>query len=589
MQHAYYVMFGLILSTTPAQSRTRGLIKRDFCGYLTIYTELDLEDSKDKRVKVCLRGRELLRNSILNKGSAFTQEEREKLGLDGLLPPHVSTMDQQLARRYANFLECGNDLGKYHFLTDLQNRNETLFYRFCSDHVVETLPYIYTPVVGDASLNFSLHYHHSRGIYIPYDKKDQMETILKNAGKKDVSVIVATDGGRILGLGDVGVGGMTIPIGKTSLYTLFGGVAPESVLPIFLDVGTDNQELLKDPLYMGRREKRITGDDYFAFMDAFVAAVKKVFPKAMLQWEDLLGVHAQKVLDRYRDDILSFNDDIQGTASVVLAGLLSALKMKGSALAEEKIAIFGGGAAGLGVGKSIYRYLIHNGMEEKEARDRIHIIDRNGLTYIGQKNLREEHELFAKEKPSEYDDVISVDETIKCFDITILIGASAQKGAFTEKTIEGLLKNTSTPVVFPLSNPHTKAEATPEMIINVSKGKAIVATGTAFPQVVYKGKVFAIGQCNNVYIFPGIGLFTSAFDIKTIPEEFFYIAGETLSEISPPLLFPEFKNLKEASKQIAFEIAKYAALKGLIKEKDESSILRRIETSMWYPKYFPYD
>lgn len=549
----------------------------------------DLEDSKDKKIKVGLTGRELLRNSLRNKGSAFTEQEREELDLEGLLPPHVSTMDQQLARRYVNFLACRDGLAKYNFLTDLQNRNETLFFRFCNDHVVETLPYIYTPVVGDASLNFSLHYHHSRGVYIPYEKMDRIEALLKNTGKKEVSVIVATDGGRILGLGDVGVGGMTIPIGKTSLYTLFGGVDPDSVLPIFLDVGTDNEELLKDPLYMGRREKRVTGEDYFVFMDAFVSAVKKVFPKAMLQWEDLLGVHAQKVLDRYRDKILSFNDDIQGTASIVLAGLLSALKMKGSTLAEEKIAIFGGGAAGLGVGKSIYHYLIHNGMEEAEARSKIHIIDRNGLTYTGQQGLRKEHELFAKEKPSEYDSVISVDETIKCFGISILIGASAQKDAFTKKTIEGLLKNTSTPIVFPLSNPHTKAEATPEMIIKTSKGKAIVATGTAFPAVEYDGKIFPIGQCNNVYIFPGIGLFTSAFDIKTIPEEFFYIAGETLSKISPPLLFPEFKSLREASKQIAFEIAKYAASKGLIKQKEESSLLRKIEASMWSPEYRIYE
>ncbi|MCH9812212.1 oxaloacetate-decarboxylating malate dehydrogenase [bacterium] len=557
-------------------------------GYLEAAGERYLEESNKEEIKVPMKGRELLRSPLWNKGSAFTEEEREKLDLLGLLPPYISTIDQQLARRYANFLECENGLSKYHFLTGLQNRNETLFFRFCSDHVVETLPYIYTPVVGEASLNFSLHYHHSRGLYIPYEQKDNIEEILKNAEKKEVEVIVATDGGRILGLGDVGVGGMTIPIGKTSLYTLFGGVAPGLVLPVFLDVGTDNEELLKDPLYLGRRKNRISGEQYYEFMDAFVDAVKKVFPEALLQWEDLLGKHAQKVLDRYKDSVLSFNDDIQGTASVVLAGLLSALKMKGSALKEEKIAIFGGGAAGLGIGKSIYRYLLHHSVSEDVARDAIYIIDRDGLTYHGQEGLREEHTFFAKDKPAHLGPTISLDETIEHFGITILIGASAQKGAFKEKTIQGIMKHTTIPIVFPLSNPHTKAEATPEMIIKTSKGKAIVATGTAFPAVEYEGKTYQVQQCNNVYIFPGIGLFTTAFDVKTIPEEFFFIAGETLSRISPPLLFPEFPQLKEASKQIAFDIAKYAAKEGMIEVKEEADILLRLEKTMWSPNYKKY-
>lgn len=548
-----------------------------------------MEKSQNHKLKVSLKGKDLLRSPLLNKGSAFSEEERETFGLQGLLPPHVSCMEEQLKRRLANFQHCSDDLSKYNFLTNLQNRNETLFYRFCMENVVETLPYIYTPVVGEAALNFSLQYHYSRGVYIPYEKRDQIESILINLKEKDVEVIVATDGGRILGLGDVGVGGMTIPIGKTSLYTLFGGVHPRKVLPIFLDVGTDNELLLKDPLYLGRRERRVSEEEYFDFMDSFVDAIKKVFPKALLQWEDLLGIYAKKVLDRYRDQVLSFNDDIQGTAAVVLSGLLTALKMKGSELKKERITLFGGGAAGLGVARVLYDYLVYNGMSEKNAKAMICVVDRYGLTYKGQKTLRKEHEFFAKDKPAGTKDEISLDETIKHFKTTILIGASAQKDSFTDETMKQLCKNTDTPIVFPLSNPHTKAEATPENIIKGTDGKAIVATGTKFEDVDYGGKTYHIGQCNNVYIFPAMGLFTVAFDVKEIPDEFFYVAGETLAEISPPLLFPKFENLRSASKKIAFRIAKLAIEKGMIKKISDDEIQEKIDKTFWSPDYYEYE
>ena len=532
-------------------------------------------------------GKEILRNSLMNKGTAFTHEEREKLGIKGLLPNHVSTLSEQVQRRLDNFNRCGSDLSKHIFLTDLQNRNEVLFFRFCMDYIVQTLPYIYTPVVGEASLYFSMQYNFNRGLYISYEMKDEIESVLRNNQNQGVKVIVATDGGRVLGLGDVGLGGMAISIGKTSLYTLFGGVAPDKVLPVILDIGTDNQELLDNPLYVGRRAKRVTGDDYYDFMDKFVEAVKKVFPEAMLQWEDLLGVHAQKVLDRYKNKILSFNDDIQGTAGVVLAGLLSALRQKKSILKNEKIAIFGGGAAGLGIAHIIYRYLIHNGIDENSAKNQLYIIDRYGLTYKGQKGLRPEHEFFAKDNTFSTNE-ISLDETIKQFKITILLGASAQPNAFTQSTMEALLKNTNTPIIFPLSNPHTKAEATPEMIIKHTDGNAIIATGTAFLPVHYKGKTYITGQCNNVYIFPAIGLFTSTFKINHIPEVFFYIAGETLSKISPPNLFPKFEDLREASKTIAIEIAKYASSNGLIEKLSVKEITDRITKTMWEPTYKTY-
>ena len=547
-----------------------------------------MKDTKNHIVKVNLSGKELLREPLFNKGTAFSKSERNLFKLNGLIPDHISTIEEQLEKTLKNFQQCKERLEKYNFLTDLQNRNETLFYRFCLQNVIETLPCIYTPTVGDAALNYNLQFRCSRGIYISYEEKDRIKELLENIDKKDVEIIVATDGGRILGLGDIGIGGMTIPIGKTSLYTLFGGISPEKVLPIFLDVGTDNKELLNDKNYLGRSKCRINEDEYLSFMDTFVKSVKKVFPSAMLQWEDLLGIYAKKVLDRYQNEILSFNDDIQGTAGVVLAGLLSAMKIKQSELKNEKIAIFGGGAAGLGIAHIIQRYLVYRGLNEEDATSAIHIIDRNGLVYKGQKDILPQHQFFAKNKPKDSGDRINLDEAISFYKITTLIGASAQKNSFTSNTIKALCINTPMPIVFPLSNPDSKAEATPEMIITASSGKAIIATGTKFDDVSYAGKSYDIGQCNNVYIFPAIGLFTASFNVKTIPDEFFFVAGETLSELSPPLLFPNFDNLRDASITIALNIAKYCMKKGMIKHCSEQELINKINETMWDPCYRKY-
>lgn len=507
-----------------------------------------------------LQGKALLFDPRWNKGTAFTQKEREELGLTGLLPPHISTMEEQLKRRYANFCAASSGLAKYKFLVDLQNRNEVLFYRLVLDHVEEMLPYVYTPTVGDASLDFSLQYHQSRGIFVSYDHQDAIEKVLQNSQKDEVDVIVVTDGERILGLGDVGVGGMVIPIGKSILYALFGGVRPERLLPIFLDVGTNNETLLEDPLYLGRKKPRITGDAYDLFVDKFVNAVKKIYPKALLQWEDFSKDHAQTLLDRYQHKLATFNDDIQGTAAVVLAGLISATKIKGTKIQDEKIAVFGAGSAGLGIANLIVQYLTYIGISKETAYSSIYLIDKEGLVHEGP---------FGK-TPS----LKTLGDVVSFAKITTLIGASAQPKVFTEKVIREMAKHTERPIIFPLSNPNSRAEADPIDLYKWTNGKALVATGSPFPNT---------PQCNNVYIFPAFGLVASSANLKEIPNELFLVAAESLSKVAKNKLFPEFFELREATKIIAEAI--------LAKAKDLNLLLNtpaRLEERMWYPQYENY-
>ncbi len=503
-------------------------------------------------MKISLQGRALLSDSRWNKGSAFTKKEREEFGLVGLLPPHISTIEEQLKRRYETFLTKTTDIAKYIFLVDLQERNEVLFYRLVLDHVEEMLPYVYTPTVGEASLDLNLLlYHQNRGIYLSYDHKDEVEKVLRNTGKGEVDVIVATDGERILGLGDVGIGGMVIPIGKSALYALFAGIRPERLLPVFLDVGTNNEALLNNNLYVGSRHKRITGIEYDQFIDKFVKGVKKVYPKAMLQWEDFAKEHAYPLLERHQKEIPSFNDDIQGTAAVVLAGLLSATRLKGSTLQKERIAIFGAGSAGLGIAGLIIDYLVYSGLSKEEAYNLIYLIDKEGLVHSGP---------FGKTPTLK-----TLEEVVSFEKITVLIGTSAQPKTFTEKIVTEMCKTTERPIIFPLSNPNSRCEANPQDLYKWSKGKALVATGSPFPNT---------PQCNNVYIFPAIGLVASLTPLKEIPTEFFLIAAETLSTSSKNL-FPELSELRETTKTIARALLTHLG------------ISKPIE--MWHPAYESYE
>ena len=511
-------------------------------------------------MKVDLKGKALLFDPRWNKGTAFTKEEREKFVLTGLLPPHISTIKEQLERRYHNFSEKKTPLAKYEFLINLQNRNEVLYYRLVLEHVTEMLPYVYTPTVGDASLDYSMQYQQSRGVFISYEKKDDIEKIFKNSGKPEVDVVVVTDGERILGLGDVGIGGMVIPIGKAALYTLFGGVRPERILPVFLDVGTNNEHLLNDPYYIGSRKRRVTGPEYDAFIERFVKSVRKVYPKALLQWEDFSKDHAELLLNRYRNETASFNDDIQGTAAVVLAGLISATKQKGQGIGDEKIAIFGAGSAGLGIANLIVDYLAYQGVTKEEAYNNIYLIDKDGLVHDGP---------FGKTPGLK-----TLEEVVSFAKITTLIGTSAQPRVFTEKIVKEMLKSTEEPIIFPLSNPNSKAEADPADLYKWTHGKAIVATGSPFPNT---------AQCNNVCIFPAFGLLASTTYLKTLPNELFIVAAEALSETSGNKLFPDFKNLRDSTKHIAKALLKTVLEKNLALTPPKS-----LDDAMWFPDYEPY-
>lgn len=491
-----------------------------------------------EHVETSLTGQEILRNPLLNKGTAFTHHEREQFGLLGLLPPHESTLDEQVERRYRNFQECSSDISRYNMLSSLMNRNETLFYRLVAGHVGEMMPYIYTPTVGSASLEFSYLYNQDRGVYFSYAMKDKVDEIVDTIDREHLDVIVITDGERILGLGDLGVGGMAIPVGKLSLYTIFGGVSPARTLPAFIDVGTDNPELLNDPLYLGWRHKRVRGDEYNNFVDRVVKAIKRRFPGVLLQWEDFAKQNAKPLLDRYRNEICSFNDDIQGTAAVAFAAILSAVKALKQKLSDQRIAIFGGGSAGMGIAHMIVQGLTDDGLSEKEAWDHLYIIDVEGLTRSVDWNV---------------EGFIGLKEVVEHAKPTVLIGASAQAGAFTQEIIQTMAKHTKHPVILPLSNPTANAEANPSDLRKWTQNQAIIATGSPFPNTT---------QCNNVYIFPGLGKGIIEAKATVIKDHHFIKAANILAAHSPMIdgidnpLFPPLEKLPEISKHIASALAK---------------------------------
>lgn len=553
--------------------------------------------NKNDVVTTKLGPQEIIRSPLLNKGTAFTKEEREELGLVGYLPAHVSTIEQQLQRRYKNYSKKTTDIGKYIYLTTLQDRNEVLFYRLALEHCEEMLPYIYTPTVGDASLDFSNLYSQNRGLYIAYDYQDKMEEMIQNISREHVDVIVVTDGSRILGLGDVGVGGMTIPVGKLSLYSLFGGINPARTLPIVLDVGTDNSALLNDPLYLGSKHPRVKGEEYDAFVEKFVRAIKKRFPNVLLQWEDFSKDHARALLERYQDQICSFNDDIQGTASVTLAALLAALKASKGSFKDQRIVIAGGGAAGIGIANLLVREMLKNGISQKDAERSFYILNSKGLIHDKKDRIDDFQKPYAAsyEEVSKWDvaevDHITLEETVRHTKPTILLGLSAQPKIFTETIIREMAKHTERPIIFPLSNPTSRSEADPNDLIRWTDGKALIATGSPSTIVNHEEKQYCIGQCNNVYIFPGVGLGVIASQSRIVTDEMFLIAAEVLSSKSPVLkgeegasLFPSVKSLREISCAIAIEVAKHAFEKGYARaEKDDPETL--VKNTQWFPEY----
>jgi malate dehydrogenase (oxaloacetate-decarboxylating) len=558
----------------------------------------NLENMRQDIVKVTKRGAAVLNSSLLNKGTAFTQEERDLLGLNGLLPPHISSVEEQIKRSYLNFQQKRSPLEKYECLVGLMSRNEILFYQFISRYPAEILPYIYTPTVGEAAMQYSRIYFHQRGLYLSYPHIDKIEEIIFNYALDDVEVIVVTDGERILGLGDQGIGGMTIPVGKLSLYTLFGGIHPARTLPIVLDVGTNNQDFLKDDLYLGWRHERLSGLEYDDFVDRFIKAIHKRYPKVLLQWEDFGKNNARPLLDRYRDQILSFNDDIQGTAAVTLAALIAAVNITKQNLRDQRVVILGGGSAGLGISDMIVTAMVDEGLSIEEARRRIYIVEVDGLMDFNSRNVSEAQKPYIKSLAELKDwkvhsNRISFLDVVTNVQPSILIGVCAQGGAFTQEIIKEMSKHIDRPIIFPLSNPTSKAESTPKEVIEWTEGKAIIATGSPFDSVEYKGKKIQIGQCNNVYIFPGVGLGVLGAQATQVTDEMFLQAARTLAGFSPALkdpnasLFPPVEKVREVSRHIALAVAKRACeqkLANCLPEDLEMSI----ETHIWEPHYPKY-
>ncbi|MFW5450044.1 MAG: NAD-dependent malic enzyme, partial [Methylophagaceae bacterium] len=518
-------------------------------------------------------GPTLLGMPLLNKGSAFTDDERTSFNLTGLLPDTHETIEQQVTRCYAQYSSFDEPINKHIYLRAIQDSNETLFYRLVQQHIEEMMPIIYTPVVGEACERFSEIYRRARGLFIAYPDRHNLDEILHNATKQNVKVIVVTDGSRILGLGDQGIGGMGIPIGKLSLYTACAGISPAYTLPITLDVGTNNQQLLDDPMYMGWHHERIEDQDYDDFLELFVTAIKKRWPQALLQFEDFQQTKALPLLNRYRDQICCFNDDIQGTAAVTVGTLLAASHVKNEKLSDQKVVFVGAGAAGCGIAEQIVSQMCAEGLTEQQARSQIYMVGRHGLLAEDspalldfQQNLAQKTaDLTAWEYSDQYAPLIDVMSFAKP---TVLIGVSGQPGLFTEAIIKTMQQGCERPIVFPLSNPSKKIEATPEQLIEWTDGRAIIATGSPFDPIQYKGDSYPIPQCNNSYIFPGFGLAVVAANITRITDEMLMMSSEVLAQVSPVIvtgqgaLLPPLADIAELSKKIAFAVAKLAIEQG---------------------------
>ena len=536
------------------------------------------------------KGVEWLHNPVFNKGTAFTEAERDALGLRGLLPPHVQTMDEQVKRVLANFRNKPSDLERYIQLAGLQDRNETLFYRVVMDNLEEMMPIIYTPTVGKACQEFGHIFRRSRGMYISLNDRGHIEQVLKNWPTDDVKVIVATDGERILGLGDLGASGMGIPIGKLSLYTACAGIHPTQCLPITIDVGTNNETFLKDPLYIGLRQKRISGAEYDAFIEEFMTAVKKVFPTVLFQFEDFGNSNAFRLLETYRDQLCTFNDDIQGTGSVALAGVLSALRVTGGKMSDHRVLFLGAGEAGMGIADNIVAVLMEEGLSKAEARKRIWFVDSKGLIVKSRTDLVEHKKHYAHDH-APCADLLSAVKAIKP---TMLVGVSGQPRTFTEEIVKAVGSYNQRPVIFALSNPTSKAECTAEEAYKWTDGRALFASGSPFAPVTLNGKTHVPGQGNNAYIFPGVGLGVVASGAKRITDSMFVSAAKALAsllreeELAEGRIYPSLKRIHEVSIKIAVAVAEEAYATKLTDQARPADLTAFIQSQMFKPEYPDY-
>jgi malate dehydrogenase (oxaloacetate-decarboxylating) len=551
-------------------------------------------------MKTNLTGYELLIYPRLNKGTAFTEHERDAFGLHGLLPPHIGTLEEQRRRRKKGLNDQATPLQKYNFMRDLQDTNETLFYSLITYYIEETLPVVYTPTVGEACQQFSEIWRKPRGLFLSYQNRNLIDQILSHPRYTGIKCIVVSDGERILGLGDQGAGGMGIPIGKMALYSALAGIAPESCLPILLDVGTENEERLKDPLYVGWRSRRVRGQEYDDFVDTFVAAVKRRWPHVLLQWEDFAGINAARFLQRYRDQLCTFNDDIQGTAAVATGTLLSAVTVTGIPLSEQRVVFLGFGGAGLGVAQLFWSVMRDAGLREQEAYERFYAVDRYGLLVEGGQGLRSEQAPFARKKSDVAGWQVSNSTEIGLLDVirnakpTVLIGVSGQAGAFTEEIIRTMAKNSERPIVFPLSNPTSRCEATPQQVLDWTDGRALIGTGSPFGPAKFNGREIHIDQTNNSYIFPGLALGTISAKARQVSDAMIKVSALTLAELAPTRqnknanLLPPLANIRSVSLAIAKAVGNQAIQEGLA-TVDETEFEHELASNVWEPVYEPYE
>ena len=550
--------------------------------------------------EVYLRGQQLLTNPLLNKGSHFTVEERAGLGLVGLLPTGISTAELQVERSLENYRRKPDDLERYIFLLSLLNRNETLYYRLLIGNLAEMLPIVYTPTVGQACQLHSHIMRQVRGVYVSPDNIGAIDEVLRNVPAPSVQLIVVTDGERILGLGDLGSDGMGIPVGKVSLYVAAGGLHPACCLPVCLDVGTNNARLLEDPLYLGSRHRRLEGEAYDAFVERFVLGVKRVFPNALIQWEDFAKHKAFRLLARYRDRVLSFDDDIQGTGATACAALLTAMRIKASRFSDQRFVIVGFGQAGIGTAWNIRTVLAEEGLSAEEIRCRIWAVDQQGLLFDDDPDLDEVQRAFAQPREAvagwSLDDAnhVTLHDVVRNARATVLIGVTAKHGLFDRAILSQLAANDPRPVVMALSNPTAKSECTPQEAVEATEGRALIATGSPFPPASWRGGEVPVSQCNNLYIFPGVGLGALVAQATKVTDRMFGAAAKALSALVGEagqrrgLLLPPMETIRDVSFHVALAVAREARDAGLGRLLPDEELARVIRKAQWQPCFYPY-
>jgi len=548
----------------------------------------EVDEQRLKYFPITRRGLDIIRDPLLNKGTAFSNSEREELNLFGLIPPHQSTIEQQLNRAKENYNRKDTNLGKYIFLEALHDRNEILYYRLILENLEEMTPIIYTPTVGEACQEYGHIYRRPRGMYISSNAKGDIKKRINNWPEDRIDIIVITDGSRILGLGDLGVNGIGIPIGKLALYVACAGLYPCKTLPIVVDVGTNNEKFLHDPLYLGEKHLRLTGNDFLEVMDECMATIHDRWPRALVQFEDFSNDNAFLLLNRYRNKLLCFNDDIQGTGSVALAGLLAAMRITDQKLKDQRIVFYGAGSASIGIADLIVAGMVEEGLCRADARKQFWLLDSKGLVSMKRKA---EHKIPYARNDLDTLDLLQVVKTVKP---TVLIGVSTQTGAFNQEVVSEMNKHVDRPIIFALSNPTSKSECTPEQAYKWTNGKVIYASGSPFPPLKYKGKTYETGQGNNMYIFPGLGLGAIVCEATRITNSMFYAAAKTLAgrvekkSLLKGKVYPDLDDIREISAHIAVSVAQVAYSQGLAWEKEPKDILEFMKSKMYKPEYIPY-